>query len=452
MCRGGVALVVGKAPAGVKAVELDHRLVASDLRHDARRHDRCARAVAPDDRHLRQRRLRDVPCIDEQILRRHLEPGNGARGGEMPCLKQAEAVDLRVIDGADRDGQRAPPDEDVDTLTLGGREELRVAEPREAHPNRQAPRPADHRSGERAHADLIDPGHHLVAHRERHALVAPQLRSHLIEVSESRLLAPTFFTRLTQTVAPPRAPQAAPDLPTAWGGEITWLGLGLDCLFGFRCRCSCLRRLVLLDEAPALADAGVLAHLGTQVVEPALAHIAMAQHIDLVDARRVDHESSLDADAVSHAPHGEVHAQAAAGHPDHGAFEHLDALACPFHDLGVHSHRVAGTKGRHLFLLLLFLELLDHVHVVFNSLVCETCLWAACWWRHCRMRAWSPERRTSGTLMPRYSAGRVYCGHPEGSVEKLSCVSDSGSPTTPGTRRATASIRTIAGISPPLRT
>src|SRR5450759_1403214 len=244
-------------------------------------------------------------------------------------------------------------------------------------------------------------------------------------------------------------PALRADLAPWRGGE---LGLGLAGLLG-GCRLGCrLLRLIFADQTPPLTDAGFLAHLAAQIVEPALAHIAMAQDIDLVDARRVDHEGALHADPVRHAPHGEVLAQASAGDADHRALEHLDALPRALHDLGVHAHGVARTKGGHLFLLLLLLELMDHVHVFFNSLVCVTCLWLACWRRHWPMRAWSPEMSTSGTLMPRYSAGRVNCGHPEGSLEKLSWVSDSGSPTTPGTRRATASIRTMAGTSPPLST
>ena len=43
-------------------------------------------------------------------------------------------------------------------------------------------------------------------------------------------------------------------------------------------------------------------------------------------------------------------------------------------------------------------------------------------------------------------------GAPDGSLENVSWLSDSGSPTTPGMRRATASMRTMAGISPPLST
>ena len=47
------------------------------------------------------------------------------------------------------------------------------------------------------------------------------------------------------------------------------------------------------------------------------------------------------------------------------------AFARALDDLGVHLHGVACAERGHLSLLLLFLELLDHIHVFFNSLVCE---------------------------------------------------------------------------------
>src|SRR5438105_407123 len=183
--------------------------------------------------------------------------------------------------------------------------------------------------------------------------------------------------------------------------------------------------------------------VGTSPVVRAPARVLRPPHHD---------SGPLHAASVRHAPYGEVLAQAAARDADHGAFEHLDALARAFDDLGVHLHRVARTQRGHLLFLLLFLELLDHVHVFFNSLRCGTRLCAACCLRHCLMRAWSPDNSTSGTVMPRYSAGRVNCGQPVSSSEKLSCASEPGSPTTPGTSLATVSMRTMAGISPPLKT
>src|ERR1700682_2530559 len=90
--------------------------------------------------------------------------------------------------------------------------------------------------------------------------------------------------------------------------------------------CAFLRRLVLAVQAPELADAGFLAHLAAQVVQPALPDVAVAHDVDLVDARRVDHEGALDPDSVRHPTNREVHAQPASGDTDYRALEHLDAL------------------------------------------------------------------------------------------------------------------------------
>src|SRR5208282_343223 len=72
--------------------------------------------------------------------------------------------------------------------------------------------------------------------------------------------------------------------------------------------------------------------------------------------------------------------------------------------------------------------------------------------RHARILAWSPLSRISGTVMPRNSSGRVYCGYSSIPAANDSSSSDSGFPSTPGISLPTASITAIAGISPPLST
>src|SRR5438094_6905239 len=66
----------------------------------------------------------------------------------------------------------------------------------------------------------------------------------------------------------------------------------------------------------ALPDACAPPDLAAEVIEPRLADLAVTEHLDPVDARRVDQEGALDADAVRHTPHREVPAQAAAGDAD----------------------------------------------------------------------------------------------------------------------------------------
>src|SRR5580704_18663125 len=65
------------------------------------------------------------------------------------------------------------------------------------------------------------------------------------------------------------------------------------------------------DRLTPLANAGVTADLLAQVEQLCPAHLAVAQHLDLVDSRSVDKECPLDADTVGDAADGE-----AGGEPD----------------------------------------------------------------------------------------------------------------------------------------
>src|ERR1700738_2490407 len=94
----------------------------------------------------------------------------------------------------------------------------------------------------------------------------------------------------------------------------------------------------------ALFDAGFLADLAPQVVEPGLPHLAVSPHLDALPARRVNHEGPLHADPVGDPAHGEVPAQPAAGDPDDKTLEHLDPFPRAFHHLGVNPDGVAGAK------------------------------------------------------------------------------------------------------------
>lgn len=91
---------------------------------------------------------------------------------------EAESIDLGVVDRAHRHRDRLLADETVEPLPLVGGEQLRIVEAGYAHPDRQHRRATYDRPGKRPHAHLVDARHDLIAHREGHALVAPQHRSH----------------------------------------------------------------------------------------------------------------------------------------------------------------------------------------------------------------------------------------------------------------------------------
>src|SRR5688572_5399189 len=76
-------------------------------------------------------------------------------------------------------------------------------------------------------------------------------------------------------------------------------------------------------DAAALLDARGLAGEIAEVVEAGATHAATRHHFDLLDARRVQREDALDADAVAHLAHGEGGASAALGALDDHALEHL---------------------------------------------------------------------------------------------------------------------------------
>src|SRR5690606_18843107 len=112
--------------------------------------------------------------------------------------------------------------------------------------------------------------------------------------------------------------------------------------------------------ASALLDAGGLASQISQVIELGAPHLAAAHHLDLLDARRIDQERSLDADAVrGDAAHGEVLVHTAGAAADDHALEDLDSLAISFDDLRMHANGVASAELRKKCLQLLLLELLN---------------------------------------------------------------------------------------------
>jgi hypothetical protein len=113
-------------------------------------------------------------------------------------------------------------------------------------------------------------------------------------------------------------------------------------------------RGALAEITPSLGDTGGATGAATQVVELGAANAAEAGDFDLLDARGVDEEGALDADAVgSNAADGEVLVDSTITATDYDAFEDLDTLAGTFDDLGVDANGIAGPELRD------FLELLS---------------------------------------------------------------------------------------------
>src|SRR5438309_11243346 len=97
-----------------------------------------------------------------------------------------------------------------------------------------------------------------------------------------------------------------------------------------------VKSTALFAEGRGLADS--LA----EEVESRTAGVPVTDELDLLDARRVDHERALDADAARDPADGDLLIDAAVAHAEHGALEVLKALAVPFDDPHADAHGVSG--------------------------------------------------------------------------------------------------------------
>ena len=155
---------------------------------------------------------------------------------------------------------------------------------------------------------------------------------------------------------------------------------------------------------------------------------------DLRDLRRVQGEDPLHPDAVADLAHRECLAKPVPLHRDDDALEHLHPLGLPFDDLEVNLDRVADAEllafsficsASRAFITSMFVSFFpDLPHelpclrreairiqepgrcfIVFSMLFTS---------RHWRIFSWCPERRISGTRMPRNTSGACSGGTPAG--------------------------------------
>src|SRR5882762_2829463 len=97
-----------------------------------------------------------------------------------------------------------------------------------------------------------------------------------------------------------------------------------------------------VKSSPLFAEGGGLADSVAEEVESRTAGVSVADELDLLDARRVDHEGALDADSARDPADGDLLVDAAVAHTEHGALEVLKALAVPFDDPHADAHGVSG--------------------------------------------------------------------------------------------------------------
>src|SRR5690606_12154787 len=145
----------------------------------------------------------------------------------------------------------------------------------------------------------------------------------------------------------------------------------------------------------------------------------------------------------------------------------LHTLALALDDVHVHHHGVARREVGDFLLQALDLFLLqcpDQIHVHCSRLNSSSSissslpsgraasrsgrlshvLPSACFSRQRRMFSWWPESSTSGTRIPAYTSGRVYCGQSSSPPAKDSSSAEASSPSAPGSCRTHASISAIA--------
>src|SRR3954464_5324178 len=97
-----------------------------------------------------------------------------------------------------------------------------------------------------------------------------------------------------------------------------------------------------VKSPPLFAEGRGFAHSVAEEVESRTARVAVAHELDLLHARRVDHERALHTDAAGDPADGDLLIDAAVTHAEHGALEVLKPLAVPFDDPHADAHGVSG--------------------------------------------------------------------------------------------------------------
>lgn len=91
----------------------------------------------------------------------------------------------------------------------------------------------------------------------------------------------------------------------------------------------------------------------------------MAEHFNLLQAGRMQHEATLHSDGMADAPHRNPLAQAASAALQHHALKGLQTFPSAFDNLHVYLNRVARAEIRQLFYLFL-LDRFYHIHLLFS--------------------------------------------------------------------------------------
>ena len=116
--RGGVADVLRPGIFRVPVAQGAHQTVASHLGDDRGAGHRVAPRVAADDGPVRHAERTQRIAIDEYVVGLDRQSGERASHRQHRCLKDVEPIDLSRRRRAQRDRDRARPDETCQTLAF----------------------------------------------------------------------------------------------------------------------------------------------------------------------------------------------------------------------------------------------------------------------------------------------------------------------------------------------
>jgi hypothetical protein len=211
-----------------------------------------------------------------------------------------------------------------------------------------------------------------------------------------------------------------------------------------------LSRLLLFGACVAFLDAGSLAAEVAKIIQLSTADLTTTDDIDVIDDSRVQREDALNTDAEAYLADGNGLADASVLTGDADALKGLEAFLVAFLDADVDTQRIARLKRRNAVLNLCVLNNIESIHFIFGQrsdrkFVVARFSFLVLWFltrnqklqirnysiplspfspcsrsfrtafvfssafsrRHFSISAWLPLSKTSGTVRPRNSAGRV---------------------------------------------
>jgi len=156
---GAVAFVLAETILRELRAKFTHNPIACDFRDHARGRDRLAVAISVDDGGLGERKGNDGQSIDQDVLGRERECGDGVAHGPVRCPQNVYSIDFKVIDYSDRPSDLGVTRKvDINFFAQLRGELLGIVQFPVPEFFRQNHGRGHNRAGERAAPGFIDPG------------------------------------------------------------------------------------------------------------------------------------------------------------------------------------------------------------------------------------------------------------------------------------------------------